>query len=103
MQHGLQDVVSLEVILPAVEVDESSRRELALLVEHEPDAPAALLDLLPATPALRLTAGCALCTVDARQPAFRRVTARRSLQRGGIGHVPRSLRQPLEHRLGPLV
>src|SRR5262245_1053360 len=105
VEQRLQDRVALEVGVAAVEVDGSARRQAALFlaVEHETDAPAVLLDLLLAVAALRLATRRTLGAVDAREAALRRVAPCRALECRGVGHIRRSLREPLEHGLGTLV
>src|SRR6267154_5615338 len=103
VEHPIQDIVSLEVGLAAVEVHEPSRNEAPLFVEHEPDAPAPARDGLAAAAALRLRARRALGAVDPREAPVRKARARRALEALPVGYVHWRFHQGLKQRLRPLV
>src|SRR6185295_12700839 len=99
--RALLDVLALEVGAATAEVNEAAGHEPAVLEEHEPDAPVALRDRLPAAPALRLAARRALGAVDARQAWPRGSVLRDALERRALGL--RRVAERLEDRLGALV
>src|SRR5688572_10406627 len=65
MEQGVEDVLGLEVVLPALEVDVTARGEAAFLVENESHAPRLASNRPAATAARRLSAARALGAVDA--------------------------------------
>src|SRR5688572_2850037 len=103
MQQRPGDVVGLEIIPAAIEVDESAGRELPVFVEDEPDSPATALDCLATGAALGLAARRALGSADTRQAPVRALLARRLLEALMFRDRVARLREALEQRFRSLV
>ena len=103
MQQRPGDVVGLEIIPAALEVDESAGRELPLLVKEQPDPPPAALDRLAAGAAFGLAARRALRSADPRQAPVRELLACCLLEALALRYVFARFRQTLEQRFRPLV